>query len=134
MGLVLSHGELLEGRVQLPRRVRQDGVGEGDPWAARLGPVGHDVPRHLVGERVQAICCVRPMGSGGECGEQLVARGAARAGGEEAERDVERERGEDGVGVVADRESGRGEGSGEAEREAGLLRDGQERAGHGRCR
>jgi len=32
-----------------------------------------------------------------ECGEHLVARGAARAGGEEAERNVEGERGEDGV-------------------------------------
>ena len=84
VGLVLSHGDLLEGRLELPRRVR-----EGDPWAARLGPVGHHDPRHLVGERVQAIGCVRPMASA-ECGEQLVARGAARPGGEEAERDVER--------------------------------------------
>ena len=78
-----ASSELLEGRLQLPRRVR-----EGDPWASRLGPVGHHDPCHLVGERVQAIGCVRAMASA-ECGEQLVARGAARAGGEEAERDVE---------------------------------------------
>jgi len=54
LGLVLSHGELLEGRLQLPRRVRQDGVREVDPWAAHLGPVGPHDPRYLLGERVPA--------------------------------------------------------------------------------
>jgi hypothetical protein len=93
---VLSHGDLLEGRLQLQRRVGEDGVREHDPRAARLGPVGHHDPRHLLGERVQVVGRVRPIASA-ERGEQLVARGAARAGGEEAERDVERKRGEDGI-------------------------------------
>lgn len=80
LGAVLPHGDLLEGRPQLQRRVGEDGVREGDP-------------RHLLGESVQAVGRVRPIASA-ERSQQLVARGAARAGGKEAERDVERQRGE----------------------------------------
>jgi hypothetical protein len=94
LGAVLPHGDLLEGRPQLQRRVGEDGVREGDPRAARVGPVGHHDPRTtLLGESVQAVGRVRPIASA-ERAQQLVARGAARAGGEEAERDVERQRSE----------------------------------------
>ena len=88
--------------------------------------------RYLLREPVEAMGRSLPIASA-ECGGELVSRGAARAGGEQAERDVEGERGE---GGVAGGGGGGGERGGEAQREAGLVPDGDADVGggHGRCR
>jgi hypothetical protein len=76
---------------------------------------------------------VQAVGPGGgaayEGGGELVARGATRAGGEEAERDVEGERGEG--GVAGGGWGWGGERGGEAEPEAGLVADGDADVGGG---
>ena len=74
VGPVLSHGDLLEGRLELQRGVDEDAVGEGDARAAGAGAVGEHELHHLLGERVQAV---GPGGRGGE----LVARGRGFCGG-----------------------------------------------------
>jgi len=134
LGLVLSDGDLLEGRLQLQRRIDENSIGKGDPRTADSGPVGEHELHHLLGKRVQDLSCDRPIASS-ECGEQLIARGMARAGGEEAEHDVEGERGEGGVSGGS-RGGGRRERGGEAEGEACLACDGAADVGggHGRFR
>ena len=90
---------------------------------------------YLLCEPVEAMGRNLPIAST-ECGGELVSRGAARAGGEQAERDVEGERGEGGVAGGDGGGGGRGgERGGEAEREAALVPDGDADVGggHGRC-
>ena len=84
--------------------------------------------RYLLSEPVEAMGRNLPIAST-ECGGELVSRGAARAGGEQAERDVEGERGGGGVaggrgGVAGGRGGcGQGECGGEVKCETCLACD-----------
>ena len=77
--------------------------------------------RYLLLEPVEAMGRSLPIASA-DCGGELVSRGAARAGGEQAERDVEGERG--GGGVAGGRGAcGQGECGGEVKCETCLACD-----------
>lgn len=140
LSLVLAHGNVLEAFHERQRRVDEDAVGEGDARAAGGRRVGEHELHHLLGERVQPLS--RPSSWDTEEGDELIARGAARAGRDEAERDVEGERGEGHVapagagGAACRRAPAGGERGGEAEREAGLVSYGDAEVGgsgvHGR--
>lgn len=131
LSLVLAHGNVVEAFHERQRRVDEDAVGEGDARAAGGRRVGEHELHHLLGERVQPLS--RPSSWDTEEGDELIARGAARAGRDEAERDVEGQRGEGDVPPGATRRVRRGgQGGGEAEREGGLVGDGDaEVGGHG---
>lgn len=119
LGLIVAHGDLLEGRLERERRVYKNAIGEGNARAAGDGRIGKHQLHHLLGERVESLglaCTLVP-----EYGYELVAGGAASAGSDEAERDMEWDRGEG--DVAGSRLRVRWDGGGEAEGESGLVRD-----------
>lgn len=93
--LIRSLSNLFESGLQAKATINPNAVGEGQEGTAEGAAVGEHQRDDLRGEQVQVLGRLSLQKA-----QKLVPGGAGRAGGDQAQHDVERQGGEDDVGIL----------------------------------